>query len=244
MSILKKNKPNSKESTEQKNSENKIKSDEDLPLKDRKGKIPEIMVKKLHEHLSHVATLRFVCFFEAILLVLALSTIAAMPSQITLKYSPQLRDGATLKLGEFPKAAIMTDVEFLWIAINKWDTGGLKEANHLLWRYQNFISPSFKAELEKSYEVLNSRGSLNRRRAPHSVPGQIFEYDDRVTQITENSWVVYLDIILEESADDRPIRKPTYRYEIMVERYETNTDVNPIGLRLTGFRVPPVRIKD
>lgn len=214
------------------------------PLIKRKGKLPKMMVRKTHEFLSHVATLRFIIICQMLLLMWALSTIQAMPSEIVIKYAPQLRNGATLKAGEYPKAAIITDVEYLWLAINTWETGGEKEVNKILWRYQNFLSPEFKLQLERGYKMLDSQGSLDRRRTAHSVPGQIFDFDDRVVQLTANSWVVYLDVVLEETIEGRIVRKPTYRYELLVERYTVNMEMNPIGLRLTGFQKAPVRIKN
>lgn len=233
--------------TEDKNitdSEDNIIQDE-IPLAKRKGRIPKSMVKSSQEYLSHVLTLRLICLLLSAGLGLCIYTISVMPSQIIVKYAPQLRDGATLKLGEFPKASIISDVQYLWLAINTWEKGGLDEVNGLVWRYSNFLSPEFKAQLEKENKLLSKRGSLDRIRNAHAVPGQLFEFKDRVVEVTADSWIVYLDVILEESTPEgQLIRKPTYRYSIMVERYTTNLNINPIGLRLTGFRDAPLRIND
>lgn len=221
-----------------------VEGDDEIPLHKRLGRIPKIMVKGKHEFISHVVTLRMICGALFLGLGLSIYTISQMPSQIVVKYAPQLRDGATLKLGEFPKAAIITDVQFLWLALNTWEKSGRDEANQLLWRYSNFMTPQFKSELEAEYKVLGSKGALDRKRMPHAVPGQMFEFEDRVVQLTDDSWVVYLDIVLEESTMGELIRQPTYRFAIQVERFITNLELNPIGIRLAGFREPAKRIKD
>lgn len=244
------NKPtNEKEELLELDAENKINNnetevDKEIPLHKRLGKTPKSMVKSKHEFISHVTTLRIACGAMLLLLGLALNTISEMPSQIVVKYAPQLKDGATLKLGEFPKASIITDVQYLWLAINTWKESGRDEANDLLWRYTNFMTPDFRSDLESEYKQLNARGALNRKRTPSAVPGQMFDFEDRVVQLTEDSWVVYLDIVLEESTMGEIIRSPTYRYAIEVERFITNMELNPIGIRLAGFREPPKRIKD
>lgn len=221
-----------------------VNQDKELPLHMRKGRLPKIMVSKTHEHLSHVITLRAIITILVVLLLMSLYTTSQIPKQILLKVSPVMESGATMKVGEYPKAAVLSDVQYLWLAINRWENTGEEDAKKLLWRYQNFISPEFRADLERQYEELAKTGVMSRKRIPAAVPEQIFQYSDRVVQINNDTWKVFLDITLEETLDDIVVRKPTYRYYLMVQRYESDLTANPLGLRIVGYSDEPKRIKD
>lgn len=216
----------------------------EAPLHMRKGRLPKVMVSKTHEHLSHVITLRIIIAILVVLLFMSLYTTSQIPKQILLKVSPVMESGATMKIGEYPKAAVLSDVQYLWLAINRWENTGDEDARKLLWRYQNFLSPEFKEDLERKYDELAKTGVMSRKRIPSAVPEQIFQYSDRVVQINKDTWKVFLDITLEETLDGAVVRKPTYRYYLMVQRYEADLTANPLGLRIVGFSDEPKRIKD
>ncbi|MBD0788034.1 DUF2895 family protein [Vibrio sp. Y2-5] len=216
----------------------------EIPLSKRIGKLPKIMVQKTHEHLSHVATLRFMIALLVCLLFMSMYTTSQMPKRILVKISPQMQSGLTMKIGEYPKSAILSDIQFLWLDMNNWDKSGDDQAIPLVDRYQYFLSPEFQVQLKEKYEEMSRKGALNRTRLPSAVPGQLFQFEDRVIQVSKDSWKVFLDIKIEERMDGELVRSPTYRYFFLVERFESNLDYNPLGLRIVGYSDEPKRIKD
>ncbi|WP_428776372.1 DUF2895 family protein [Vibrio sp.] len=198
--------------------------------------LPQKMVSRLQENANHVQSLRMMIGLLSLLLGMALIALYRAPDKITFYVPPDLTNGAVMGVGDVPKATVLTNTAYLWIELNTWMNGGQKDAFENLENYQFYFGERFIRELTAQYNELNGKGELNRKRRLTLIPGTLSEFDKRViVQSKNNSWVVLLDVIVEDFFLNERVQYAQVRYPLIVERIETNYDQNPIGMIITGL---------
>lgn len=202
--------------------------------------IPKKMASVRQELKNQIVTLRLVVLGLFIALIVAITSIMSVVKDITVHVPPDLSEGVSMKIGDYPKANVLTNTNFLWVAINTWKESGSKEAIDNLNQYQNYMSEDFKKQLTN---ILNNR-ALDRKRRLTLADGSLSGFDKRVIVLNKGSWVVVLDYIEEEWYLGERIRHSKIRYPIEVEQTTSSADVNPIQLKLIGFYKPPTVIED
>ncbi|MDN2483941.1 PFL_4703 family integrating conjugative element protein [Vibrio agarivorans] len=214
----------------------------ELPLEKRVGKLPKNMVSRFKEHDSHVFTLRIIIGGLLIALVMSLHALSQAPKQLRIRIPPDISNGAVINPNGFPKASVLSDVSYLWTAMNTWQTDGTKDTEQNLFRWQHFYSPEFLEQLREEYKRAGARGELNRKKRSWLAPASLMEFNDRVIETTSGSWIVYIDMKTEEDYMNRTVKSTTIRYPLLVERYDANIEMNPLGLRIVGYADRPQRI--
>jgi hypothetical protein len=122
---------------------------------------------------------------------------------------------------------------------------GNKDAFSNLTAYQNYFGSDFRQQMRDQYNDLFKKGDLNRIRRLTLAPGTLSEFDNRViTKVRGKSWVVLLDVIVEDFYLGEPLQKLQVRYPLVVERVNTTADQNPIGMMIVGLNGSPKVIKD
>ncbi|EGR4213400.1 DUF2895 family protein [Vibrio metoecus] len=210
--------------------------------------LPKKLVSTIEEYDSHILTLRTTIIILAISLLSSLYALYKAPSEIIVRIPPDLSNGAVMRIGDVPKASILTYTAYLWIEINTWLKDGQKEAFENLDLWQFYISDKFKRELTAQYNKLNSNGELNLKNIKRRVtlsPGTLSDWETRViVRVKNRSWIVMLDVIVEDYYLGEKIQDVVVRYPLEVEIVEANSSQNPLGIQIIGLAEQAMIVKE
>jgi integrating conjugative element protein (TIGR03746 family) len=158
-----------------------------------------------------------------------------MPSSITVHIPPDLRAGAVLELQEVPRANVYAFAVYVFQQLNRWPEDGAEDYGKAIFRIAPYLTPAFREALITDLETKARQGELaNRVRSLQPIPGRSFE-GRRVDIIGSDTWVVWLDLELNESVKGMPVKQTAIRYPLRVVRYPVDAEANPWGLALDGF---------
>ncbi|EMY6611311.1 MULTISPECIES: PFL_4703 family integrating conjugative element protein [Vibrio] len=219
------------------------KTDENQSEIFQKGKLPKRMVARFKEHDSHIATLRSIIFGLSIALGMSIYSNSQAPKQLRIRIPPDITNGAVLSPNDFPKASILSDVAYLWTAMNTWEKNGVEDTKDNLHRWQYFFSPDFLAQLAEEYRELKFGGFLKRKKRSWYVGKMLSEFDERVVKTSNQTWTVYIDMATEETYLGKVVKETVIRYPLLVERFDSNIEYNPLGIRIVGYAQEPYRIE-
>lgn len=148
---------------------------------------------------------------------------------------PDLSRFATLRPGEYHPHEIYGFAQAIWQGLNRWPQDGQKEYAENLYRFQAYLTPDFYAEREADLKERARRGELSKRgRGLQPIPGR--EYSpEKVKPLSETSWVVYVDLQLQEWHGSTPVKDTLIRYPLKVMVFDVDRERNPWGLGLDGF---------
>ena len=158
-----------------------------------------------------------------------------LPSSITVHIPPDLRVGAVLDLHEVPRANVYTFALYVFQQLNRWPEDGAEDYGKAIFRIAPYLTPSFREELISDMQTKARQGELaNRVRSLQAIPGSGFE-GRRVDIVSDEVWIVWLDLELNESVKGMPVKRTAIRYPLRVVRYPVDAETNPWGLALDGF---------
>ncbi|MGR5347500.1 PFL_4703 family integrating conjugative element protein [Vibrio mediterranei] len=201
--------------------------------------MPKNMVGLVQELQSHIRTLRLVLVMMLCGLLFSIHGNVTSIDKLTVHIPPDLTNGAVMKVGEIPRASVFVNTSYLWIEFNSWMNNGTKDAYANLNAYQEYFSPQFISIMRAEYDRKITSRALERQRRLTLIPGTSSEAVKRVQPISNQSWVVYLDVVDEEFYMGERVKNSKIRYALLVEKTETTVDRNPLGLRIVGFKEEP-----
>lgn len=169
--------------------------------------------------------------FAVILMMYSFSITAIR--DITLHYPPDLRSGGTSKAGEVPAYQAYLFALYISQQLNNWEKDGAKDYPTRVHALTFYLTPGYKNNLLKDIDERKRQGELqNRVRHFRMLPGSA--YTESAVEIRGNSWIVWLDVIIEETIAGQPVKNLKLRYPVRVVRYDTNREMNPWQLALDG----------
>lgn len=169
--------------------------------------------------------------FIVILLMYSFSMAAI--KDITLHYPPDLRSGAITKVGEVPAYSAYVYAQYITQQLNNWEKDGSRDYPARVHALTYYLTPGYKSNLLKDIEERKRQGELqNRVRHMRIIPGTAYSEDD--VEIRGDSWIVWLDVAIEETVAGQPVKELRLRYPVRVVRYDTNREMNPWQLALDG----------
>lgn len=178
----------------------------------------------------------------ASLLVVAVGGLVLMPQFITINVPPNARQGFSQKVGEIHPATVYNTAFAFFQNINYWSKDGSKDMLNNLSLYQFLISANFKNEMTLMYRSRVQKNDIaGKTRTIQEMPGAGYSLE-RVTQLTDTSWVVFIDTIVEESYKGRLYMRKGIRWPLIVTLGSTHEEYNPWGIRLDGFDSTPKEI--
>lgn len=197
--------------------------------------------KELDTARSHINTLRAV-----IAVVLAIA--AAMwwgwqtaPERLQVHVPPELRTGGVLDADEVHPASIYTFALYMWQQAYRWDDDGREDYPENLRQLQAFMTPSMQQMMQEDFQRRDDEGELARTRAIREAPGRRYERE-RVEALGDDTWIVWIDVEIEEHVDGELVKHLRARYPLRVVRYDVDPQYNPWGLALDGFAGQPTQI--
>ena len=175
----------------------------------------------------------------ALLLGLALVGWARAPGTITLHYPPDLSTGAEQQLGEIPKANIYSFAFYIFQQLNRWPNDGQDDYYERIHTLKHYLTPACYEERLGDHRARDRNNELaGRSRAVWEIPGRGFS-ETRVRATSNDSWVVGLDLHVQETYRGERVKDRLIHFPIRVVSYEVDPELNPWGLALDCYATKP-----
>lgn len=194
---------------------------------------------------SHIFTLRLVIGILALVCAGMWYGWKSAPDQLTIHNPPDLRSGSTRLWWQIDPSNVYSFTFYIWQQLNRWHVNGQQD----YWRQLHSLSPFFTqscmAHLKDDYEARNRRQELQGRvRGMYEIPGRGYRGGETgsVRIVSNDSWVVNLDVVVNETFRGEPIRDIYVRYPIRVLRADVDPERNPWGLLIDCFEGTPERM--
>lgn len=173
--------------------------------------------------------------FSLIILMIIMSIgWSAAPTQITVHYPPDLRSGATKKIGEIDDSEVFLFTTYILQQLNNWKDDGEKDYQKKISILRSYFTPAYQAYLKQDYSLRKSQGELrNRVRNFSPLTDAVFNAEKDVQLIGKN-WVVWIDVQIKEYVQGGLVKNLTIRMPMQVVRYDVDREMNPWGLALNG----------
>lgn len=192
---------------------------------------------------SHLRSLWAVIALLLVVIVAFWIAFMRVPANLTVHIPPDLRSGAVLSLDEVPPANVYAFAAYVFQQLNRWPEDGAKDYGEAIYRIAAYLTPAFRERLVEDLQTKGRQGELvHRVRSLQPIPGRGFE-GRRVEVLSEETWLVWLDLELNESVKGMRVKQTAIRYPLRVVRYPVDAEANPFGLALDGFAGEgPVRL--
>ena len=194
---------------------------------------------------SHVRTLRF---GVAGIFIVALGLGAgwwSAPKDLTIHVPPDLRSGSTRKWWEVPPESVYAFTFYIFQQLNRWPTDGEEDYSRNLQSLSAYLTPECRTFFQHDYDSRRRSGELRKRtRGVYEIPGRGYGDDpaNRVRVISDQDWLVTLDLNADEYYGAEHIKRALVRYPIKVVRLDIDPELNPFGLVLDCYDGAPQRI--
>ncbi len=165
-------------------------------------------------------------------------------AQQTFHVPPDLRSGAVVQKGAVPPATVYAFAHYIFQQLNRWPTDGASDYGNAIYRLSAYLTPRFRAELEADLDRRGRLGELlQRTRGVHEVLGAGYA-ERRVDVLGNATWVVWLDLQINEWVKGMQVKDTTVRYPLEVVHHDIDREQNPWGLALNGYAATPRRLTD
>ncbi|MCF6256155.1 MAG: TIGR03746 family integrating conjugative element protein [Gammaproteobacteria bacterium] len=155
------------------------------------------------------------------------------PRDITLHYPPDLRSGAQMQMGEVPPFEVYLFAQYILQQLNSWEINGSKDYPRKVSMLRYYLTPNYQQQLEEDISLREGNGELrNRVRNFSFAPGTAYRED--FVQLDGDSWIVWLDVNIDEYVLGKSVKELSLRYPIRVVRYDVDREKNPWQLALDG----------
>ncbi len=184
---------------------------------------------------SHVRSLWIVILLEmGTILILGVILFRAQ-DDIIVHLPPDLRSGASVRPDELHPANVYAFAFYIFQQLNRWPDDGSQDFGSAIYSLSAYLTPKYRAELQKELELKGRRGELiHRVRGMQERLGHGYE-EMRVDVQDSDTWIVWVDMELQESVKGMSIKRTFIRYPLRVVRYAVDPEKNPWQLALDGF---------
>lgn len=194
---------------------------------------------------SHIRTLRLgTGALFAVSLVLGVGWWYA-PRELTIHVPPDLRSGSTRKWWEVPPESVYAFAIYIWQQLQRWPTNGEEDYSRNIHALSPYLTSACQTFLKRDYEYRRSAGELRQRvRGIYEIPGRGYGEDPRlrVRTVSDQDWIVTLDVAADEYYAAEQVKRALVRYTIKVVRSDVDPERNPFGLMLDCYSDLPQRI--
>ena len=188
---------------------------------------------------AHSATLRKVIVLVAVVGGLGMYFAHAMPKKIDLHVATDMKAGDTVQYvngqAPVPDVNVYGFAYYIWQQLNRWQADGSTDYGQQIFRFQSYVTPSCRAQLQADMQNRHSAGELRgRTRQMTEIPGLGYAAN-RVIADGTASWTVLLDMQLMETFRGQPVKDAFIRYPIRVVRYDVDRERNPWRLAIDCY---------
>ncbi len=188
---------------------------------------------------AHNALLRKLILLVAAVGGLGMYFAHAMPKRLDLHVAPDIQAGDTVRFADgqapVPDVNVYGFAYYIWQQVNRWQTDGSKDYGQQIFRFQSYITPSCRDQLQADMQSRHQAGELRQRtRQMTEIPGLSYT-TNRVLADGTAAWTVLLDMQLMETFRGQPVKDTFIRYPIRVVRYDVDRERNPWRLAIDCY---------
>ena len=176
-----------------------------------------------------------------------------LPRNLDVHLAPDVRAGDTVHVKDgiapVPDVNVYGFAYYIWQQLNRWQADGAKDYGEQIFRFQSYLTPSCRAQLQADMQDRHNASELrDRTRHMTEIPGFGFAAN-RVVSDGASAWTVLLDMQLVESFRGQQVKDTYIRYPIRVVRYDVDRERNPWGLAVDCYgshrpsRLDPQNVK-
>ena len=198
--------------------------------------------KALNGRDSHILTLRVVIAVLVIGLFYVIHGWNSAPERIKIDIPPDLRSGSTRGIEERHPFNIYAFGYYIFQQLNNWPVKGLDDYKKRIHQLSCYMTPEFKAELDRDYDRRLQRHELTRTRAVQEMPDRKYN-PKRVYTESGDSWVAFFDLNVKENYRGETVKDIFLRFPIRIVRWDVDAECNLWGLALDGFYKQPKRLE-
>jgi len=191
---------------------------------------------------AHIKSLWVVILILVGALAFSQFSASKIPERIKVDIPPDLRTGSSRGIEERHPYNVYGFSLYIFQQMNAWPVSGERDYKANIERLACFITPKYKAELERDYAAKGQRAELGRSRALNEMYDRPYE-PKRVWIESQDSWVTYMDVNIKEFFRGEEVKDLFARYPIRVVRWDNNSECNPWGLALDGMYDEPQRLE-
>ncbi len=160
---------------------------------------------------------------------------------------PDLSQGAVLHDGEIPVTTIYANADYLFRHLYFWPEDGEQDYRNRIKHLAAMLTPRCRIELDNDYQTRrhNIHGVnelAGRKRYVYPAPGAAFDAS-RVEILSDDVWVVNLDMQVIEYQHDRKVKDALVRYPLRVVKMNANREMNPWNIALDCYAGEPQRLE-
>ena len=154
------------------------------------------------------------------------------PSALRIHIPPDLTAGATVRPDDPGPPHVYTFALYIWQQLYRWPSDGAVEYRAKLDALVHFLTPACRQDRLDDFAARDARRELaGRQRAVWELPGRGYA-PERVFHEGAGSWVVSLDLMIEETVLGERVKTRAVAYPVRVVRYDVDREWNPWGLAL------------
>ena len=154
------------------------------------------------------------------------------PSALRIHIPPDLTAGATVRPDDPGPPHVYTFALYIWQQLYRWPSDGAVEYRAKLDALVHFLTPACRQDRLDDFAARDARRELaGRQRAVWELPGRGYT-PERVFHEGAGSWVVSLDLMIEETVLGERVKTRAVAYPVRVVRYDVDREFNPWGLAL------------
>lgn len=188
---------------------------------------------------SHILTLRVISLVLAICLIGSLYGWQHAAKVQRISIPPDLRYGSQVSLNTIDPWEVYNFAGYIWQQINRCPRDCGKEYSENLERLTQFLTPEFKAWLQRDS---HNRAAELLGRTRFLIPLANTNFRDTVRLEKAGRWTVMLDVELKENIGGVSVKDTQVRYYLQVIAKAIDPEFNPWGLLLDVMPRMPERI--
>lgn len=188
---------------------------------------------------AHSRTLRWIIVLVAAIGAIGMYFAHAMPRTLDLHIAPDIKAGDSVRFADgqaaVPEVNVYGFAYYIWQQLNRWQLDGSKDYGQQIFRFQSYVTPNCRAQLQADMQNRHRIGELRQRtRFMSEIPGLGYAAN-RVLADGPAAWTVLLDMQLIETFRGQGVKDAFIRYPIRVVRYDVDRERNPWRLAIDCF---------
>ena len=181
--------------------------------------------------------------FMCLSLLVAIGGLVRAPHVIDVYQAPDPRYGLLSDPGVVPLPTVYAFAQHIFKLIHTWPNDGATDYKENGSRLNAYLSPAYFQEIWDDADARNSSNELRgRTRVVTSADGSAYS-DNAVKIVGPDTWIVYLDLNVEERVDNKVVKDTNVRYPLKVIKRHVSRAKNPYQLAIDGFAATPTRLE-
>jgi len=197
---------------------------------------------KLKQTDAHIVTLQMALAGAFVVILFLMLLYSNAKEEQLFRVPPDLRQGVVMRANDIAPPTVYSYTYYIMQQLNNWPKSGDIDFAERIYYLQAFLTPGFRQTLTNELNEKSAKGELRLRvRKIQELVGHNYS-EQRVLIESENSWVVWLDLEINETVYGKPVKTVYVQYALRVVRYDVDPETNPWGLAISEYASTPKKL--